>query len=157
MLSLQLGIEKYWSLVMELSRRLKAPAFHRGEEKQKLPMCRLQITMASSERACFISPVLYCQKVFTSQMLHHPNSQEHSSSFWTTLFIHLYIFIEVKVTRIEKNKIRNSERIDYCHCSCMEEEDRPYLRGLLASFRQTDCADAWRMLWKDGYHQVWWW
>lgn len=55
--------------------------------------------------------------------------------------------------RIEIPKMQNSERIDYCRCSCMEE-DRLYLRGLLASFRPAGCEDAWRMLWKGGC-QVW--
>jgi len=50
--------------------------------------------------------------------------------------------------------VQKSERMDYCHYSCMEEEDRPELRASLASFGQTDCEDAWRMLWKDNC-QVW--
>ena len=33
---------------------------------------------------------------------------------------------------IEITKIHDSERIHYCHCSCTDEEDRPYLSGLLA-------------------------
>lgn len=50
---------------------------------------------------------------------------------------------------IEISRVQNSEGIDSCHCSCMEEKDRPYLRGLLAPFRQTDCEDAWKMLQED--------
>lgn len=50
--------------------------------------------------------------------------------------------------------IQNSKWIDYGHCSCMEEGDTLYLRGLLASFRQADGDDAWKMLQKQD-SQVW--